>query len=228
MTARHLLPVGFAAGAVAVGGVAGFLLAFTAVLLAVDRLLDLAGSSAAGADQAFLRLARARRRGERRSRLRRRPLAGLAYLADDTGWAAIAARRRLGLQTISVDSIVGTTDPQKAAAFDREFRPPPWSRERWMQMYLSAQRGTPLPPVSVYRVDGRHYLRDGHHRVSVARAVGAEAIDAHVVELVPARNDDGLRVTGGRSSSSGGGTRTHNDSVNSRAFCQLNYPRPVY
>ena len=34
------------------------------------------------------------------------------------------------------------------------------------------------------------------------------------------------RESGARSS--GGGTRTHNDSVNSRAFCRLNYPRPVY
>ena len=187
MTAIFLLPVGLAAGGVALGGVPGFLLAFTAALVTIDRLLDLTGPSAAGADQAFTRLSRARRLRERRSRLRRRPIAGLAYLADDTGWAAVSARRRLGTQTIPIDSIVGTTDAQKAAAFDRDFRPPEWSRERWKQLYVTAQRGAALPPVSVYRVDDRHYLRDGHHRVSVARAIGADSIDAQVVELHPAR-----------------------------------------
>ena len=173
MTARFLLPVGLAGGAVLAGGVPGFLLGFTAAILAIDRLLDLGGAKTVGADQAFRRLAR--RRGP-----------ALEYLADDTGWAAVARRRRLGVEAIEVTSIVGTTDPHKAAAFDREFHPPQWSRERWKQLYLNAQRGTPLPPVSVYRVDDRHYLRDGHHRVSVARATGADAIDAQVVELLRA------------------------------------------
>jgi hypothetical protein len=197
MTAIHdprslsvlLLPLGLAAGAVAVGGLPGFLLAFTAALLAVDRLLDLGDSTPPGADRAFARLSR-----ERRGRLRRRARAGLAYLADDTGWAATSPRRRLGIQTIPIDSIVGTTDPQKAAAFDRDLRPPQWSRERWKQLYITAQRGTPLPPVSVYRVGDEHFLRDGHHRASVARALGADAIDAHVTELGPLSQRHSARV----------------------------------
>ena len=171
MTARYLLPLGLAGGAVLTGGVPGFLLAFAAGLLAVDRLLDRVGANTVGADQAFKR--RMRHRGP-----------GLEYLADDTGWAATAPRRRLGIQAIPLASIAGTTDPQKATAFDRELRPPQWSRERWKQLYLTAQRGAPLPPVSVYRVGDRHYLRDGHHRASVARALGADAIDAQVVELL--------------------------------------------
>ena len=171
MTARNLLPLGLAGGAVLAGGVPGFLLAFTAGLLAVDQLLDRVGATAPAADQAFRRLQR--RRGP-----------GLEYLPDDVGWAAAAPRRRLGVQAIPVASIAGSTDPHKAAAFDRELRPPQWSRERWKQLYVTAQRGAPLPPVSVYRVGDRHYLRDGHHRASVARAVGADAIDAQVVELL--------------------------------------------
>jgi hypothetical protein len=165
-----LLAAAAVAATLLAGGVPGFLLGFTAALVAVDRLLDLGGGSVAGAEQAFKRVSRGRR-------------SRLAYLADDTGWAATAARRRLGTQAIAVDSIVGTTDRGKAEAFDREFRPPDWSRGRWTQMYLAAQRGTSMPPVSVYRVGDRHFLRDGHHRVSVARATGATAIDASVVEL---------------------------------------------
>ena len=121
---------------------------------------------------------------ERHGLLRRRTTPASSTSPDDTGWAAVAPRRRLGVQAIAVASIAGTTDPHKAAAFDRELRPPQWSRERWKQLYVTAQRGTPLPPVSVYRVGDRHFLRDGHHRVSVARAIGADAIDAHVVELL--------------------------------------------
>ena len=172
---RRLRPLGFpallATAGVALGGVPGFLLAFTAAVLAVDRALDFGGTRLLGAGDAFRR-ARRRRSGP------------LSYLADDPGWAATSARRRLGVQTIAIDSIAGTSDRHKAAAFDREFRPPEWSRGRWTQMYHTAQRGTEMPPISVYRVGDRHFVRDGHHRVSVARALGAAAIEAHVVELL--------------------------------------------
>jgi hypothetical protein len=170
--------VAAAAGATLVaGGVLGFLLAFTAGVLLVDRLLDFGGANTVAADRAFARLMRGRG-----GRLRR-PTAGLAYLADDTGWAATAPRRRLGLQTIAIGSIAGTTDRHKAEAFDHALRPPEWSRGRWTHLYVAAQRGAPLPPISVYRVGEKHYLRDGHHRASVARALGADSIEAYVVEL---------------------------------------------
>ena len=35
-----------------------------------------------------------------------------------------------------------------------------------------------MPPISVYRVGDMHFVRDGHHRVSVARALGLRVIDA--------------------------------------------------
>jgi hypothetical protein len=41
-----------------------------------------------------------------------------------------------------------------------------------------------MPPISVYRVGGLHFVRDGHHRVSVARALGQSTIDAHVTEVL--------------------------------------------
>ena len=174
-TARRLRPLALpalaASAGVFIGGVPGFLLAFTAAVVAVDRALDSGGTRMIGADAAF-------------SRLVRRRAGGLSYLADDTGWAATAPRRRLGVQTIAIDSIVGTSDRHKAEAFDHAFRPPDWSRGRWTQMYHAAQHGTELPPISVYRVGEEHFVRDGHHRVSVARALGAIAIDAHVVELI--------------------------------------------
>ena len=40
-----------------------------------------------------------------------------------------------------------------------------------------------MPPISVYRVGELHFVRDGHHRVSVARALGRDTIDAYVTEV---------------------------------------------
>jgi hypothetical protein len=184
-----VLPVLLAAAGVVLGGTPGLIVVFFAVLLAIDRLLDrLAGFTGWGmfeAERTFRRLQRERRRGELRRRLGHRPPESgqLAYLPDDEGWAAIARRRRLGVQSIPIDSIVGTADRHKAAAFDSSLRPPRWCRGRWTLMCFAMQSGAQLPPVSVYRVGDQHYLLDGHHRVSVARALGADSIDAEVVEL---------------------------------------------
>jgi hypothetical protein len=180
----RLVPAGLLAVAAAItGGLLGVLLGFFAALLVIDRVLDRVmgsgGSGSIGADHAFRRLAHERRRAARRS-----GGSDLAYLAEDTGWAARAQRRQLGIQTIELGSIVGTVDRHKAASFDRCFRPPDWSRGRWTLMYRAARNGAEMPPISVYRVGDQHYVRDGHHRVSVARAIGADAIDAEVVELL--------------------------------------------
>ena len=171
-----LLPAPLAAAAVVIGGIAGFFLGFVAVLLWIDRLLDRllggSGTSRIEAERAFRRLGRERRDAD------------LVYLAMESGPAAVASRRALGVETIAIDTIVGSVDRHKAASFDRSFRPAEWSRGRWTLMYLAARRGAEMPPISVYRFRGRHYVADGHHRVSVARALGADGIEAHVVELV--------------------------------------------
>ena len=144
----------------------------------LDRYPGSPGRTLSDAQARFRRLDRARRRA--------RAARPLQYLALDAGWAATAARRSLGVQTIPIHSIVGTVERDKAAAFDRELRPPRWSRGRWTLLCMAAQRGAELPPISVYRVRERHYVQDGHHRASVARALGAGTIEAEVVELRPA------------------------------------------
>jgi hypothetical protein len=186
--ALRLAPSGaLAVVAVLVGGLLGALIGFLALMLLLDRfldrLLDRAGLGRAEAEHAFLRLSRERRRATIAHRLRHQAGGDLAYLADDAGWAAVARRRPLGVVTIPVESVVGTADPHKAVAFDHRFRPPAYSRGRWTLMYRAVRRGATLPPVSVYRVGDEHVVRDGHHRVSVARALGVVAIDAEVVEL---------------------------------------------
>ena len=185
------VPAVLLAGGVATGGLPGLVLGFIAALLGLDRafahFVDLAGWGMLAAEQRFARLSRRRRRAElaRRLRFGARGTGQLAHLPLDTGWAAVAERERRGIQAIAIDSIVGTVERHKAETFDDEFRPPPFTRGRWTQMCFAAQRGTAMPPIAVYRVGGEHFVRDGHHRVSVARALGAREIDADVVVLRP-------------------------------------------
>jgi hypothetical protein len=93
------------------------------------------------------------------------------------------AERDLGLQVVDVDTIVGTTD--RLTGFDRNFRPTSSRvRARWERIAAAMRRGDPLPPVSLYRIGEVHFVRDGHHRVSAARALGWDKIDAYVTEIV--------------------------------------------
>ena len=65
--------------------------------------------------------------------------------------------------------------------------PPPIARCRWQRLWLAEHRGAVLPPISVVAVGDAYAIRDGHHRVSVARARGALMIDA----IVGAATDPG-------------------------------------
>jgi hypothetical protein len=173
------------------GGLSAVILVFLAVVVLIDRLLDrMVGFTGWGmfeAEGRFQQMIRQRRHAALMRRLRRRPVEGdrLELLVEDVGWAATAQRRRLGVQAIAIESVVGTVDEHKAEAFDRRFRPPPWTRGRWTHMCLAVLGGDELPPISVYRVGEKHFVRDGHHRVSVARSLGNGRIDAIVVELNP-------------------------------------------
>jgi hypothetical protein len=84
------------------------------------------------------------------------------------------------IREIAIDAIVGTLEPSRARLFDRCFRPARTARARWQRIWLAEHRGVQLPPISVVRVRGGYAVRDGHHRVSVARARGASTIEAVV------------------------------------------------
>jgi len=174
---------GLVAGGLVLGGLAEVLLAMAAAVLALDALVPMPGGTRTAADDRFRRLVRERRRARLGGRLRGAGPERLDLLDDRAGWAAAAPRRALGIQAIDVRSVTGTVEPFKARSFDRALRPDPASREQWKRIWMAHAGGAPLPPVSVYRVGGEHVLRDGHHRVSVARELGLERIDADVVEL---------------------------------------------
>jgi hypothetical protein len=138
------------------------------------------GSGQMDAERAFTRAARARRRDALLRRLRRDPPeCGRLPVFDER-----RARRRAGharrIREIPVDAIHGTLEPSRAAQFDGGFRPAPAVRSRWQRVWLAEHRGAVLPPIEVVAVGDGYAVRDGHHRVSVARARGALTIDATV------------------------------------------------
>jgi hypothetical protein len=86
-----------------------------------------------------------------------------------------------GVRAIPLEAIGGTVEPGRAQQFDARFRPIRRAmRTRWERIWIAEERGIPLPPISVVPVGDRYAVRDGHHRVSVARARGAIAIDATI------------------------------------------------
>jgi hypothetical protein len=99
--------------------------------------------------------------------------------------AALGRRseRDLGLKSIPLESIVGTVDRGKE--FDRNFRPTSARvRPRFERIAKAQRRGESMPPIDVYKVGELYFVRDGHHRVAVAREHRRELIDARVVEVV--------------------------------------------
>jgi hypothetical protein len=142
------------------------------------------GSPQIDAERAFARVARARRLGTimRTVRGKARTRGALAVYDPRHVGRATPGRR---IREIPLCAISGTTEPARASLFDGDFRPAPAARHRWQRVWLAEHRGAVLPPISVVPVEDGYAVRDGHHRVSVARARGALTIDA-TVESVPA------------------------------------------
>jgi hypothetical protein len=139
------------------------------------------GSGIIDAERAFGRVSRQRRRAALVRVLRRQPSeCGRLPVFDELCTALGRVARRGGRREIPLRSIRGTLEPSRAEQFDPDFRPAPVARSRWQRVWLAEERGIALPPISVVAVGDAYVLRDGHHRVSVARARGALTIDAMV------------------------------------------------
>jgi hypothetical protein len=88
-----------------------------------------------------------------------------------------------GTAVVPLDAIVGTVD--RGRDFDRSFRPTTGRvRSRWEHIAAAMRRGESMPPVDLVRIGQIYFVRDGHHRVSVARALGHGDINAMVTDVV--------------------------------------------
>ena len=88
----------------------------------------------------------------------------------------------LGMKVIPIDKIIGSEGRYKD--FDNNFFPKSSHlRNRWEHVDEAAIKEINLPPIKVYEIAGLYFVRDGNHRVSVAKARGTEFIDAEVVTL---------------------------------------------
>jgi hypothetical protein len=155
------------------------------------------GFPRADVENDFLRIRRRQVLARLTQRLLREPDDVNLILPFDEVVAALGMKgeRSLGLQTIRLDSVVGTMDSRRD--FDRHFRPTSGRvRERWERLALAERRGESIPPIDVYRVGDMHFVKDGHHRVSIALATGQKTIDAYVTEVLTAVPAQGIRRRG--------------------------------
>lgn len=88
----------------------------------------------------------------------------------------------LGLREIELDKIVGSVG--RYNDFDNAFLPlRTTERSRWESIDRASLQQISLPPIEVYKVGAFYFVRDGNHRVSVARQRGQVFIDAYVIEI---------------------------------------------
>jgi hypothetical protein len=86
-----------------------------------------------------------------------------------------------GLQTVPIAQIVGSMD--RFRDFDREFLPRQrHTAGRWQNVDRAYYEDKQLPPIQLYKTGDVYFVKDGNHRVSVAREKGQEFIDAEVIE----------------------------------------------
>jgi hypothetical protein len=88
-----------------------------------------------------------------------------------------------GIVTVAIARIVGSEG--RADDFDSEFSPLAMhNRSRWLGIAAARRQGRVLPPVELIQVGDVYYVRDGHHRISVAKAAGQQEVEARVVCVI--------------------------------------------
>jgi hypothetical protein len=87
-----------------------------------------------------------------------------------------------GMQAVPIGLIVGSEG--RYNDFNQTFMPKhDYLRSRWKSIDMAHYQDVNLPPVRIYEIGGVYFVRDGNHRVSVARSKGIEHIDAEVTSL---------------------------------------------
>ena len=87
-----------------------------------------------------------------------------------------------GIRTVPMNSICGTQG--RTNDFDASFHPTSdEDLSRWLGVAQVRLCGCGLPPIELVEVNGCYFVRDGHHRISVARSMGEQFIDAEITTI---------------------------------------------
>ena len=99
----------------------------------------------------------------------------------------------VGLKEIPLDRIVGTKTAGRTNSFSCAFMPlleaDSEFAAKWSQLYDAQMQEGIRDPIKAYEYYGQFYVEEGNKRVSVARYVGASAIHANVIRLMPRKTD---------------------------------------
>ena len=89
--------------------------------------------------------------------------------------------RRLGTHMVPISQVRGSTNGGRCRDFDADFRPLKSHNEaRWLGVASAWLQGAKLSPVALVQVGSVYFVEDGHHRLSVAKALGKTQIEAVV------------------------------------------------
>jgi hypothetical protein len=92
----------------------------------------------------------------------------------------LSSTRTSRIVTVPIRQIKGTLG--RSVDFDLSFNPlRESSRTRWVSVATAMKNGLPLPPVELVKTGDGYYVRDGHHRISVAKSLDQEDIEARIV-----------------------------------------------
>jgi hypothetical protein len=97
---------------------------------------------------------------------------------------SIQEHRYIGRQVVAISQIRGSANESRARDFDAHFRPlQDHTKSRWLAIAAAQRQGKRMPPVSLLQVGDIYFVQDGHHRISVARSLANEEIEAEVTVL---------------------------------------------
>lgn len=94
------------------------------------------------------------------------------------------SQTNLGLQEVPLKNIIGSVN--RTDDFDRNFRPlSDDDSRRWanVKTAMTSPFAHGVPPVSLYKIGDAYFVLDGNHRVSIAKEMGMETIEAYVTEV---------------------------------------------
>jgi hypothetical protein len=103
----------------------------------------------------------------------------MPHLSAIAAGSTMSARSEIGTQTVPLERIIGSES--RSIGFDDAFNPYGLDVPlRWQSIAQAWLDGKNLPPIELIQLGDDYFVRDGHHRVSVARAFGQLEIDAFV------------------------------------------------